>query len=331
MIARRRIAGFAIAAAVCGVVSSAAAECNRNRMKWITNDGREILVVATPGEGSGEGWPQVFTVDKSGADVYDAGEGTKPRQGQGVRFGDRLFALDCHFGRWELASLDSPEPVGWVDADDVIERTWQPLTVGEAKERQIVSGTTNRTVDTVKESEKLSVRVITQPGSKVHFARRPGEGDRAKAERVGSWRWYYLFDIEFDEEENPWFLVGDIPVMTHKDDVVATNIRAGRSNQGLRGWVPGNKMTVWTTNLVLELNTSNRAVSWRFGANDPATVFAEPHLESEPLFEEPLDQYWGEGGQMYPLPRSHRGAREGDSPAGARADGGSISGLLCRT
>ena len=237
---------------------------------------------------------------QGGANVYDAGEGPKPRQGQGVRFGDRLFALDCHLGRWELASLDSLEPVGWVDADDVIERTWQPLTVGEAKERQIVSGTSNRTVDTVKESERLSVRVITQPGSKVPFARRPGEGDRAKAERVGSWRWYYLFDVELDEEENPWYLVGDIPVMTDKDDVVATNIRAGGSSQGLRGWVPGNKMTVWTTNLVLELNTANGAVAWRQDGNAPAVVFDVPHIQSEASFEEPLDQYWGEGGQMHP-------------------------------
>ena len=55
-------------------------------------------------------------------------------------------------------------------------------------------------------------------------------------------------------------------------------------------------MTIWTTNLVLELNTGRNAVRWRELGPEPALVFAEPHVESQPLYKEPLISYWGRGG-----------------------------------
>ena len=269
--------------------SEAFGQCDQEFENWYASSGVSGQVLMRTGN-----VPSVFTVDKDGPNVYENSKGDKTRNAASLRLAARYFAMDCTYERLLIVKLWDLEPIGWVDTTDVIERTWQPLTVEELKGHRIVAPSEGATVLGVRESEQISVRVVTQPGSRVHFGKRPGETGGEHTGLMGSWRWYYLFDVERDENDDEWLLVGDIPELVTHGDTDQADILGGGGKFGLRGWVPAKQMTIWTTNLLLELNTGRRAVQWREEKGEPALVLQVPHVDSAPTFTEPLEQFWRE-------------------------------------
>ena len=255
----------------------------------------------TPMRRDSDNLHRFFIVKKSGVPVFGSAEATRPERGRSVSLGDFFFALDERGDRVLLCvfSEETAEEVGWVSRTDVLEQRTRALTVGEAIEQ----GLTVRRFDldgSFNSSNALPLRVVTQPERGTVLKGRPGasEDEDNPGPGVFSWRWYYVYDQVVADDGKRWLLLADQPELLVGKAFDHTKWSGPRDL--IRGWAPLEEMTLWATNLAIELNTEPIAVTERIEEDDPSTVYNEPHLQAEHLWGEELDELWGEGGRGRP-------------------------------
>ena len=257
-------------------------------------------VAQTPLRGE-DGNNRFFIVDKSGPEVFASAGATRPDRGPNVGLGDFVFALAETDDRIQVCRVsrgDVVEEVGWMNRSDLLEQRTGALTVGEAIQQglEVVRFGLEGSFNT---SNTLPFRVVTQPERRTVLRGRPGtpDGEEESAPGVASWRWYYAFDREV-VDGTTWLLLGDRPRVLNGETYDDTEENGPR--EFIRGWAPLDEMTIWATNLALELNTDPVAVTERLEGAGPATVYALRHLRAQPLWQEELEELWGRDGRGRP-------------------------------
>lgn len=234
-----------------------------------------------------------FVVKRTPIDVYTSSQSSNPTPTGSVKLGTLFFAKAEDNGRLLLSKYDEvkgwTDELGWVRASDVLKKLYNPITIGKAIEDNLL---TNQNYASSQESSGLStnnqlfLRAVAQPNMLVKAGVSPGD---QSGEVVNTWSWYSVFDIVHHNGE-PWVLAGKNPQILPSKIVKNTNNQS--ASELLLGWLPLDKMTVWASNTVIELNTSRNSVSNRVDNNFPAIVFSQANDKSPELFKEPLDQYW---------------------------------------
>ena len=234
-----------------------------------------------------------FVVDKSGAPVFGTRDAATAEPGREATLGDFLFALEETETRVLVAHYPPVQEVGWMNKSDLLlEQRTHALTVSEGVGRGLLRDVVPVDLDGALNSNNvLFLRVVTQPERRVTLSCRPGEGAKAD-ERLVTWRWFYAYDLEtFDGRT--WVLLGDRRRMLAGR--VFEHTREGGPRRVLRGWVPLEHVTVWATNLALELDTDPLAIDRRLRDADPAVIYASPHSQSLVRWTEPMNSFWPAG------------------------------------
>jgi hypothetical protein len=233
-----------------------------------------------------------FVVKKSPVDVYPGASSSGPSS-VNTKLGTLFFAKNKQNGRVLLAQYDQQngwqQELGWVKESDVLVNLFHPMTIGEAIENNMLD---RRNYASSQESSGLSrnnelfLRAVAQPNMLIKAGSQPGE---QSGEAINTWSWYSVFDI-VNFNGKPWILAGKNPqILTSR---VLKDTRDQGAQDLLLGWLPLDKMTIWASNTVIELNTSKSSVSNRLNNNAPAKVYSQANKNSPTLFKEPLDQYW---------------------------------------
>jgi hypothetical protein len=183
------------------------------------------------------------------------------------------------------------EMLGWVDKADLLEDRIAPLTVGEAINKGLNVKQSNA-VGGLAPQNSLYVRIITQPERLVKPRNNPDD-ETGTGKTINSFTWYYVYDV-VKHQGKSWVLAGNTPRLA-SDDLFENTVGVAGPENVLLGWLPLKKITIWASNLVLELNTSPEAVKYRVQNNKPATVKAEPEKGSKNLYVEPLKILWPNG------------------------------------
>ena len=240
-----------------------------------------------------DGSHRFLIVDKSDAPVFGTADAATPERGREVALGDFFFALAENEERILVARYEPLEEVGWMNKSDLLEGDGQALTVAEGMDLGLENDI--RTYDlegSFGADNVLFLRVVTQPEQQTRLRGRPGGGE-VIGNPILSWRWYYVFDREEVDGET-WLLLAEQRAILAGSTFEDTHEEGPR--QLLRGWAPLEEMTIWATNLALELNTDPHAVTRRVADNDPATVSYSIHRQARPVWQEPLASFWAAGG-----------------------------------
>ena len=284
-----RLSTILAAAFACGLcadpVARAEEKAEENSCMKLTVDGG---AVESPflGRGCRPRLHRYFVADKD-APVFDGAEG-EARIGA-ISMGTVYFGLEETAERVRLATYMTgdegrPSPVGWADKENLLENRYRALSLGDARERGL-STRIGMTEGVVRESDGLHLRVVTQPDRRTPISKVPGgEAD----ERVFSWRWYYPFDTEVIDGK-VWALLSRKPMVFSAHEVL---LATGRDDfqRAFAGWAPLDEMTIWATQLALEVNTAPDAVEAR--RRSPATVYATNRDDGAPMWVEPWEEWY---------------------------------------
>ena len=231
-----------------------------------------------------------FVADKD-APVFDAAD--SGRRVDKVSMGNLYFALEETPGRARLATYresDGVLPVGWVDKGSLLENSTRSLSFDDARKREL-GVHVGKLRSALRENNALHLRVVTQPDRRTGISRSPGG---AAVRDILSWRWFYVFDTE-EVGGRTWGLLSrSADAMRSDPTLVDTDVN--RFREVFVGWAPLDEMTIWATQLALEVNTAEKAVAARKPPDtSPAKVYALDRSESKVVWEEPLDDWYRSG------------------------------------
>ena len=232
-----------------------------------------------------------FVADKD-APVLDAAD--SGRRVAKVSMGNLYFALEETPGRVRLATYresDGVLPVGWVDKESLLENSFRSLSLDDARKRELGVHHVGKLRSALRENNALHLRVVTQPDRRTGISMSPGGG--AAVRNILSWRWFYVFDTE-EVGGRTWGLLSRSADAIRSDPtLVDTDVN--RFREVFVGWAPLDEMTIWATQLALEVNTAKEAIAARKRDMSPAKVYALDRSESKVVWEEPLDDWYRSG------------------------------------
>lgn len=238
-----------------------------------------------------------FIVKKTPIQVFRNANDSNPIP-QKVRLGQLFFASQeagsrLLLGQYQLIGNNPgwSEMLGWVDKKDLLEDRIDPLTVGEAIKKGLNVKQSNE-AGGLSPQNSLYLRTVTQPERLVKPRKNPDD-ETGTGKPINSFTWYYIYDV-VKHQGKSWVLAGN----THRlasDDLFENTVGVAGPEKVLLGWLPLEKMTIWASNLALELNTSPESVHYRVTNNKPATVKAEPEKGSKDMYVEPLKILWPNG------------------------------------
>ena len=234
-----------------------------------------------------------FIADKDAA-VYAEGMPSEAEEPIGrIAMGSGYFAIQEGFERIQIATHGQAgsEVKGWARKEDLLGNLYKAVPLGEAHERGIVVRTGDL-AGGVEPNNELHLRVVSQPERGMIVARAPGvdQGDP-----IFSWRWYYIFDTERHGDDNRvWGLLGSVPVLGQRVRTPVDTDHVSIKNV-LKGWAPLDEMTVWATQLAIEVNTAGDAIQQRKEDQGPAVVHSIERPDARPMWEEPIDTWYALG------------------------------------
>ena len=210
-----------------------------------------------------------------------------------IPIGSAYFAIQEGSERIQIAThgATDSEVVGWARKKDLLENLYKAVPLGEAPEREIMVRT-GLLAGGLAPNNELHLRVVSQPERGTIVARVPGvdQGDP-----IFSWRWYYIFDTEQSGEDGRvWGLLGSVPVVGGKNRSLVDTDSVGFEHV-LKGWAPLDEMTVWATQLAIEVNTAIDAVQQRREDQGPAVVHSIERPDALPIWEEPINNWYVSG------------------------------------
>ncbi|MEK8017514.1 MAG: hypothetical protein VSS75_011650, partial [Candidatus Parabeggiatoa sp.] len=239
-----------------------------------------------------------FIVKKTPIQVFENAKDTNPMPQKVVRLGQLFFAHQETNSRLLLGQYQSTganpgwtEMLGWVDKADLLEDRIHPLTVGEAIKKGLNVKQSNE-AGGLSPQNSLYLRTVTQPERLIKPRKNPSD-ETGSGKAINSFTWYNVYDI-VEHQSKQWVLAGNAPSLA-SDDLFEKTVGVGGPEHVLLGWLSLEKMTIWASNLVLELNTSPEAVNYRVVNKKPATVKAERREESQDMYTEPLNKLWPNG------------------------------------
>ena len=209
------------------------------------------------------------------------------------------------------------QEVGWIRKADLLESRRRGLSIGDFNELNERVGValevsfSSARGGLVGHEHRL-LRVVNQPERGSRLGSRPGDDTKSKLV-FDDWRWYYVYDLEVHEGA-PWLLVGDTSSIMY--DWISEDTRKQEGpRRVLLGWLPAETVSIWASNLVLELNTNPSAVQYRVRFKQPAVVLCvkegtqgsggptaekrcrrDDGSEEKYAWTEPIDEMWNRRG-----------------------------------
>ena len=242
-----------------------------------------------------------FIADKDAA-VYAEGMPSEAEEPIGrIAMGSAYFAVQERTDRIQIATHGKAgsEVKGWARKEDLLENLYKAVPLGEAHERGIMVRT-GHLAGGFDPNNELHLRVVSQPERGTIVARAPGvdQGDP-----IFSWRWYYIFDTErHGEDGRVWGLLGSVPVVGVPSPRLTDTEGVGFEHV-LKGWAPLDEMTIWATQLAIEVNTARDAVKQRKEDQGPAVVHSIERDDALPMWVEPIDTWYTLGSLVREDPR----------------------------
>jgi hypothetical protein len=207
--------------------------------------------------------------------------------------GTLYFAKDRQNGKVLLAQYHEAagwnNELGWVDESDVLENLFHPLKLSDALQLELIKkkNLAANTMGGLLHNNEQFLKVIVSPTKLLRPGASPGE---VGSETINVFSWFSVFDVKMVNGKF-WVLIGK------SADILPSRLVKNTQNQSTReiliGWLPLNEVEIWTSNLVLELNTSEFSVQNRMKKSRPATVYSEQIESSAQLYIEPMELLWG--------------------------------------
>ena len=223
-----------------------------------------------------------FVVDKKSPPVQSLPDGPLRTEIR-PQLGDVVFAdgeTDTHVSAGRFAPWTK---IGWIAKRHLLDGVREPLTLKQIRLASKTLGlaapirVSSNPDDERRRSEHLFVRALTQPERQTRLGAFPGD---ASGHTLKTWGWHYIYDIEAYNNE-AWILLGKISTMFGFDERPASS-KEDRPRLNLVGWVPLPAVSLWATNIALELNTDKAAITFRAKNGAPARIFKEPPTENNP-------------------------------------------------
>ncbi|MBF0235750.1 MAG: hypothetical protein HQK65_22345 [Desulfamplus sp.] len=237
-----------------------------------------------------------FIINRTPVNVFSTAEGTETVQSS-VKLGQFFFGKQetesrVLLGEYRIEGENKrwTNELGWIEKNNLLIDRINPLTVGDA----INKGLKVKHADTpngLSPQNALYLRCVTQPERLLKPGGLPGD---ASGKVINTWTWYSVYDVA-EHDGKQWILAGTEPNLAPSDILDDTNEPGPQTI--LLGWLPLEKMTIWASNLVIELNTSPEAVSYRVLNQKPAVVLSERDKQSTQMYKEPLESLWPEGNE----------------------------------
>jgi hypothetical protein len=245
---------------------------------------------------------QPFIVDRENAPLYASSKGDAEKVSS-LPLGELFFGTkeETVSGRTRILigkyGLNKKfEKVGWMDSEHLL-RNREPMTVGRAVELGVLGeGIPRKSASAFSRTNALDLRIVTKPEAKLELA--PYPGGPAQPGNPG-FTWYYVFDSE-EVNGKSYYLIG--ARRTLDDGEILENTEEDAAKSRLLGWVEKSRVKEWCSNIVLEYNSDEEAVSERYreGANrqpgqdaSPALIYVSSNENSKVMAREPLLDFWG--------------------------------------
>ena len=237
-----------------------------------------------------------FVVDKHSTSIYASRQGPI-LDNVALRLGEVVFANDESETQVSIGRYHPWSKIGWVAKHDLLEGVSEPMTLGQLKALApqlgfdrapaVSSSVGGRPL----RSDALFLRALTHPERQTTLGSFPG--DRS-GKLLETWGWHYVFDIEV-RNNLPWILLGKAPALFGLERRPLTS-QDRRATVNLVGWVSLEEVSLWATNMAVELNMDPTAVAHRARENAPAKIF-KTRTTSDANWIEPLHLLYEDDGK----------------------------------
>jgi len=254
--------------------------------------------------------PTLYFLNRSPIPTYRSETAVEAMLSSEYPLGSPFFGLSHYqtelrvkIGRYDHKQDCFTQVLGWVDKSHLLHRI-KPLRVGDVVKRfpQLNSQTpTHQPVNSkaleqsMSETNRLFLRALSRPEFSFEPKKTPGVSEHveklpAKMGGLGH-LWRYVYAVE-EIEQQLWYLVGGKSVLTDKtyipeiDDTLAQD-----AQQVLLGWIPQRQVSEWSSNVVLEPHTDEKAVKERYDNNQMATLYQKAD-QTSPIMAQENQALW---------------------------------------
>ena len=241
-----------------------------------------------------------FIVDKNSSPVYATLDKSVLTESRPI-MGEIYFAIEETDTRVLVGFYGPWRDIGWMNKQDLLDNISLPVTLGGLRRKGEELGFDakiaeyNKVADGSRRNDALFVRALTQPERQATLGLFPGDKSGGV---LKVWGWHYVFDVEIYDGV-PWILMGKISTMFGTGGR-PSNSSDRSSKLNFVGWVPLDHVSIWATNIALELNTHKDSIAYRVRKNAPATIFQHRVANSNVdnlSWVEPLKLLYGKMGE----------------------------------
>jgi len=231
---------------------------------------------------------------------------------KGQQTEQRVKKQRVKIGRYDNKQQCFIKLLGWVDKSHLLHRI-KPLRVGEvvtsfpqlksqtltdsaAGEPENSGDQSKSAQQQMSETNRLFLRALSRPEQDSKPATTPGQQQTQQAEafiKIGhlGHLWRYVYAVE-EINQQLWYLVGsksqliDRLYLQEIDDILTKEVQ-----KGLLGWIPQKSVSEWSSNVVLEPNTDEKAVRERYDNKSMATIY-QTDDQTSPVMAQENPELW---------------------------------------
>ncbi|RKZ60741.1 MAG: hypothetical protein DRR08_10510 [Candidatus Parabeggiatoa sp. nov. 2] len=249
--------------------------------------------------------PTLYFLNRSPVPTYRSKTASEAVLSSEYPLGSPFFGLSHYqteqrvkIGRYDHKQECFTQVLGWIAKKHLLQGKY-PLRVGDVVKRfpQLKSqtpirqpGNSKALEQSMSETNRLFLRALSRPEFRFEPKKTPGVSKHAKKSpaKMGGLGhlWRYVYAVE-EINQKLWYLVGSKSVLTDKayipeiDDTLTQE-----TQQVLLGWIPQRQVSEWSSNVVLEPNTDEKAVKERYHNDRMATLYKEADENSPTLAQE---------------------------------------------
>jgi len=217
-------------------------------------------------------------------------------------------------GRYDDNQQCFTKLLGWVDKSHLLHRI-KPLRVGDVvtrfpqlKDQTLTDSAAEKKANLgdqskyaqqqMSETNRLFLRVLSRPEQNFKPATTPGQPpEQASTSEIKmglmGQLWRYVYAVE-EINQQLWYLVGSKSQLINRhyyylqeiDDTLTKEVQ-----QGLLGWIPQKSVSEWSSNVVLEPNTDEKAVRERYDNKSMATLYQTAD-QTSPVMAQENPELW---------------------------------------
>jgi len=256
--------------------------------------------------------PSLYFLNRSPTPIYPNDTTSQVAELSKKPLGSPFFGVKGHktekrvkLGRYDDKQDCFTEVLGWVAKQHLLDSR-KPLRVGDVVKRfprltgqtptgQAAANHSKAAQQQMSEINRLFLRVLSRPEFRFELATAPSVSQQAPASEIKiahlGHLWRYVYAVE-EINQQLWYLVGSKSILIDRryilkiDDTITKEVR-----QVLLGWIPRRQVNEWSSNVVLEPNTDEKAVRERYDNDRMATIYKEAD-ENSPIIAQENKELW---------------------------------------